>query len=156
MSNSKAMHNGCPWRVPLLMSTIDRGVASPARAISQQRGTTPLRGTRLPPLLAPFSSSHGARLRVGRRRGSWTRLPHQNFPLSPLTSSMGGGGRPKAVGRRRKRRDGGGVGGSATVMTWGWQRERDGPRALMSWGRGRPDLDADDGCNDGAEHVGVG
>lgn len=28
--------------------------------------------------------------------------------------------------------------------------------ALTSWGRGRPDLDADDGCNDGAEHVGVG
>uniref|UniRef100_A0A0E0BLU9 Uncharacterized protein n=1 Tax=Oryza glumipatula TaxID=40148 RepID=A0A0E0BLU9_9ORYZ len=53
-----------------------------------------------------------------------------------------------AVGRRQRRRDGGGAGGSAT----GWRRERDEPRALTSWGRGRPELDADDGRDDGAEH----
>ncbi|BAS96404.1 Os06g0174500 [Oryza sativa Japonica Group] len=53
---------------------------------------SPSRGARLPPLLGRFSLSHGARGRVGRRRGLRTRLPHLIFPLSPLASSLGLGG----------------------------------------------------------------
>lgn len=40
MSNSKAMHNGCPWRVPLLMSTIDG-------ALLLRPGPSPSKGARL-------------------------------------------------------------------------------------------------------------